>query len=340
MEVDIFSSSKVLAFFIELLSGLWQDNTGKIFLITFTAYAASYMMYSGYIAWFSGGYGGLSLSQMGFTVVDFLGLIPNAFLLIFELIWEIVKYFTIRILLYVIIPTGLGFLITELSKSMLLVTGPVNFFFAPLGLLLWVIGIITGLWFIERGIKSNLTSWKVWLSIIAAIAGMMLISFAVQFGQKPLNNTPTTNISDILLGLISFAFEISAISFLFSIFVSPFIIGLKMGEYAVKNKLLSQVIKITVNKPLEINGKLKIHTPKIPGFKRENPSPELKPELFSYTWNESNPVYLLASFAKTTALYFPSSDNYIPGTLTVIANDCICSIEVESRPILKKDKGR
>lgn len=338
MEVDIFSSSKVLALFIELLSGLWQDNTGKIFLITFTAYAASYMIYSGYIAWFSGGYGGLPLSQMGFTVIDFLGLIPNAFLLIFELLFRGFKFFLFFFAIYFLLPIIVSYFAALAIQ--IIFKQPLPDVVLLLGMVLWIAGIFLCNW------ESNFISrHKKWLYVVFYILlniGATLIMLHAQLGST-LN--PTTNSSnpaiDIILLLL---YELPAILLIVIAFVSPFLFGLLMGEQSLKIKLLSRVTRIIFNEPIQIKGKMKLSSLEIKRnlisakskLHQDSSSISIKPELFTYSWDDENPVYLLASFSKNTALYFPSDDNYKPGSLTVITNDCVRLIEVEGSAILKK----
>ena len=65
---NTFVFSAVASFF----QAFWSDPVGKVFLTTALSYSISYMLYSSYISWFAGGYGGILLGQMGFTAADFL----------------------------------------------------------------------------------------------------------------------------------------------------------------------------------------------------------------------------------------------------------------------------
>jgi hypothetical protein len=326
-ETIIFSSVRVF------FQSLWADTAGRIFVTTFLAYSASYMLYSGYISWFAGGYGGLLLSQVGFTAIDFLALIPTSVLLLFESIrasiWPALKFIAI----YLISPLVLLLLLTSTSESWQTHFIPQNSTVTLIGFILVFAGLVLRL-SLTKKIK-----FKFQIAISLVLIGIILISFFIPLDLNTSTSHPTitttTAIEKFDLGL-----EMVAFTLLFTIAMSPSLVGLNMAQFAVKEKLLSRLTRIVLKHSIQVPGMqlIKSEINKAPStgfegfFALFNHQKKVEPSYFEYEGDANLPVYLIASFSRVTALYIsPEILQSERGKMIMLANGLIYSMEVEGR---------
>lgn len=327
MEIfDTYVYMKVARFF----QGFWMDNAGRIFLTTFLAYSASYMIYSGYISWFAGGYGGLLLSQVGFTAIDFLALVPTSLLLLFESMKAFFKSLIRYTLIYIAFPFLLLSLLLIISTNWKTHSFKYGDTLALLGFSLWFIGAYLGLNLFEKYKR---------LSIPFAYLGTIIFSiYTPLFVEQTNTISSKPNLAlDIVILII---LEFMALLYLIIIAMLPFLAGQSMAKFATTEKLLSKLTKIVLKKSVQIPGmqlvqETVVETPVtglssfIALFK-----PQSKVETYTFTYEEvpNLPVYLIASFNRITAIYVsPEILNSERGKMIMVSNDLIYSMEVEGR---------
>jgi len=302
------------------LQGFWSEINGRIFLTTLIAYAASYMVYSGYISWFAGGYGGLLLTQVGFSIIDLLGLIPMVFVLLIESLWSLLKAAAKYILLYFVIPFALLAILSTAIQSLGIRVFPGNVTVEITGLLTWVGGVCTG--FPAPQLKEH--KWLSRLPLIACYAGMTLAALATPFASS-------ASIHPLLPQWISdLMFNISAAALLIMSCTFPFLAGMNIGKLAVRRKLLSCVQKMVLSQPIEMTGALPVKGPK-----KKKAQGDANDKSLTYTWEKDRPAYLVASLSRTTVLYLPPETTLEEsGQMVLLANDLIYAMEVgKKKPV-------
>jgi hypothetical protein len=308
-----------------LFKSLWSTPVGQIFVITVTAYSICYMIYSGYLSWFYGGYGSSLLSQVGFTAIDFLGLVPATLILIIKLFWSLVKFIVKYLFFYILLPLTLFGIIIGFMVLFDFYIFPHNSLLTLVGFALWLVG----LW---MGISSHRESKYFYrISIAICFIGVLLMAISTPF---PSNNPFVTNTSpdliDQFFGLISkLCLEMASAMLLVLAVVYLFVIGSNLASLSVQDKMLSKVKKIVLNKDLQLIEEKQKQARKSSKAK----SPEL--ETYSYQTPDEKPIYLVGTFNKTTAFYFPSeTTGNERGKLVVISNDLICLMEITGSKII------
>jgi hypothetical protein len=296
------------------LQTFWNDGTGRIFLVTFLAYSISYMVYSGYISWFAGGYGGLLLSQAGFTAIDFLALIPTVFVLIFESIGPFIKSIGKFIFWNILIPLFLFILIIviRLYFQNLLPNTIMGFVGVPFLLLATILRVINSEK--ENKLFSKLSTLGLWASTI-------FLALSVSIGSST-NRTLTPGVQSspnlflIAYSIDSIFWEIVAPILLIFILILPLWLGIYLASFVTKEKLLSRIMRIDLKQPIAIaTAKLSVNK-----------------DIHSYIFSEDFPVYLISTFTKTTAIYLPQETTRTERSrMLLVSNDLIHSLELEGR---------
>lgn len=297
---------------------VWAEPTGRIFLVTVFAYFFSYLIYSGYIGWFTGGSGSISVSQVGFTIVDFLGLIPTVYSLLFKLAKDLAIFLARLVFAYVIAPLMVyailfmvldGFKITAMPYAALL------YLAAPI---LWMIGFVGG--FSSYLSKGEFSNWSVFTCFLAAILLSLTSPSAASLAHttSPGNQSAVGQnfITEILLLFTSFIF----VPILF------YYLGTSLARVSITDNFLSRIQKLVLNIPYQIQGLALIEEPKKSGWSRPP-----KPEIFTYTPASDHPIYLVGTFSKNTAIYVSQNiTGHDRGKLIILANDTIRAMEMES----------
>jgi len=302
------------------LQSVWTEPTGKIFLITVIAYSFSYILYSGYLGWFAGGVGSIPLSQVGFSAIDFFGLIPTVYLLIFQLALKLLKIAARLILLYGILPIfvfiagrliGVSIEISIFSKGYSFTA-----FISFIGTLLWMGGF-----FWEISSYTNIHNSPKW-RLVMSFVGAFLMGISSAYIKTTVTSASTVNSSGVETNII---LEIGAVTVLMFVFSLPYFMGVSLARMSVKDKVLSRVQKIVFCSPLDILG-----------LKRESPKKTAKSKtpdsgVFAYHADENHPVYLVSMFNKNTAIFLPSeTTGQKRGKLVIISNDQIRLLEIKS----------
>jgi hypothetical protein len=331
-------NSHVFGWVMGFFQGLWGSDVGKIFISTFIAYSASYMVYSGYVSWFSGGYGGLLLSQIGFTAIDFLGLIPTAFVLMVNWVKSTFVFLVKALLLYVFLPLGFLFIfgwVLQFFRIQIFVHSGTVFL---IGLLVWISGLNIVLSSIG---KQELINWS---ALAICFFGVFLIAFSLPLTPADIAASPVSQTWPSPIIFIAAVFsEVISLIYLSFFLTVPYLIGISLAKTALSEKMLSRLVKIVLKQPLQMLEANSPETrktelsPKSTWLFLKRPPVEIKPTIFEYEWNESQPAFLVASFSRTTAIYLPSETTSAEqGKLLLLNNDLICSMEIEGYKIDKK----
>lgn len=312
----------VFRIFGGLIGALWSTPVGQIFLLTASTYFICYMIYSGYLSWFYGGVGAPLLSQVGFTAIDFLGLIPMTILLIGKLLISIAEYFIKQIFIYIFLPFVLFSIIFGLMNFFDVYIFPDNAILASLGIFSWMIGY--GIGFSPKRYER-----KYYIaSLVLCFLGATMLALSMPWNiSSASSSNDVDQFSSVMKGL---SLEIVSAAIIIFFVLCTYLLGLFMASSMVEEKQLSNVEKITLKEDLELLGP--------PEFKQtglffwETPP---KPKVYTYKVKREEPVYLIGTFSKTTAFYFPSeTTNAKKGKLVVISNDVIYSMEITGSSIL------
>jgi hypothetical protein len=311
MFIDLFNTYVFLAV-AGFFKSLWSDPAGQIFIITFIAYSTSYMLYSGYMSWFAGGYGSLMLSQYGFTAIDFLSLIPVTFVFIAQTAVKLFKFLLRYFLIYIFGP-GLFFIVFAAIQGHYDIHAfQNNYTLARLGGLIWMAGAWLGITHFRH------KSWVYRASIVACYAGATLVLLSIPLTSSTEN---AEQIQPLGINVINEFFMLMA--FLIAA-VSPFLIGQEIALTSVREKLLSRITRLALTQALPIPG-----TEPLPEEEKTLRKAFAKPDLYSYSFDEQKPVYLVSSFSQTTILYAPvETTGEQRGRLILIASSLLCSLEI------------
>jgi hypothetical protein len=305
---------------LSFLQSVWAEPTGKIFLVTVIAYSFSYIIFSGYLAWFTGGIGSIPLSQAGYSVIDFFGLIPTVYLLIFQLAWKLLKFVFRMIVIYALVPLiflGIGGLITTNFEIPLFAN---SFFISSLitsiGTILWVAGFFWG--FSTYMNKGDIPRWSWIISIFGAFIAGLISPYVA-------NQVSTTGATTTTVAESNIFLEVGAIFVLLFVFVLPYFMGLYLAQLSVNERVLSKIKRIIFTSPLEISGTVREATKKTPKAKA------FDSQIFAYKAKTDQPVYLISMFSRNTALFLPQeTTGEARGKLVMISNNEIRLMEIVS----------
>lgn len=321
--MDNFFHTVIFTSVAGFFQSLWAEINGRIFLTTFIAYGISYMVYSGYVSWFAGGYGGILLTQMGFSVIDLLGLLPMAFLLFADSLWPLVKTLGKFILLYMVLPFALLWATINLISILNVQVFPGdNAIPARIGILFWAFGSMVHVLMKQKKKEYHWVTWiLLGLCYLGAILAGLTIPFVLVAPPGTTIVTPSQTIDDPILKII---FEsVTAVLIFVVLPMIPLAIGRSLGAYAAKENLLSRIQKLVLKQPMELPGAVLKKVKKKKAFIEGG-------NMVSYHWEKDQPMYLVASLSRTTALYAPSETTGTQkGRLLLVANDIICSMEID-----------
>ncbi len=313
--MEIFLQSHVFTAVANFILTFWNDPTGRIFLVTFLAYAASYMVYSGYISWFTGGYGSFSLSQAGFTAIDFLALVPMVFILLFESVVPFLKSIGKIVFWNIFLPFSIFIIIVFFRGSFrVFPEGNTAFLGISYVSLLGAFICVALIPFTNKSNRlfSKLSTGAIWVSLI-----VMAFSIPIAPARSGVSSTAqSVDIPNVVSPIAMFAVEIVACIALLVIIMLPLALGLFLASFAVREGFLSKVVKIDLNRPVTIaTAKLSVNK-----------------DVHTYTFSDDFPVYLISTFARNTALYLPQKNAHMErSNMLLVSNDLICSIELEGR---------
>lgn len=305
---------------ISFLQSVWAEPTGKIFLVTVIAYSFSYIIYSGYLAWFTGGVGSIPLSQAGFSAIDFFGLIPTVYLLIIQLAWKFLKVAFRIFLIYVLAPLAffiIAWLITTNYEIPIFTRSySLSSLISLIGTLMWMTGFLLG--FSSYLNKGETPKWSWIISILGAFLAGFTSPYISNQVSTPRSTTTTVAETNIFL-------EVGAFFVLSFIIVLPYYMGLYLAQLSVNERVLSKIQRIVFSSPFEISGMVKESSKKSPKAKTADA------KIFTYQTTTNRPVYLISVFSKNTALFLPQeTTGEKRGRLVLISNDEIRLMEIRS----------
>lgn len=296
------------------------------------------MLYSGYIAKFAGGYGGLLLSHFGFTVLDFLALIPTVLILLFESAVTLIGFLIKQISLYIVLPFAALFFAVNLFNNFNIPT--LSSKFQLVGAILWLIPTLIS----TTNHQFKFHSKNKTVFVIISIIGMVLLGMSTPY-QTWSNNTNSftffSNDTSLFGRLLT---EMLSAIITIYIVASPSLIGLSLATTAINNKTLSKVENITTKQPLDFPGtvrklidgsSIKSSQQKKHWLLNKEIPLQFGLEAFSYSWNDDEAPFLIASFSRTTAFYFISKSPLKQNKMLLVSNDLIYSIELQSKAQLE-----
>lgn len=180
--------------------------------------------------------------------------------------------------------------------------------------LLWMAGVILGFSsYLKNGVFSTLS----FIMCIIAAFFLALLSPAT-ISTLPASNQPASG-----SGVFN---EITTIIILLSIPFFPYYIGASLASVSISEKFLSRIQKIVLTIPFEITGMVSLKAKA-----SKNNTKASKVEIFTYVAREGSPIYLVATFSKSTAIYLTKElTGEERGKLVVLANEVIRALEIRS----------
>ncbi len=314
---------------INLLSSLWENPTGQIFVLTAAAYFISYLIYAGYLSWFIPGAGSITISLADFNLIDVLTLLPVVVVTFFEIILENMKEFWIRTGIAMVVAILVS-LLAVFSKSWLEynIQGGTPVFL--LGTWAWLLGMALGFFIFEP--EKRKIRW-----------GLGVIVFAlVFFGTIFLMSVPITDLDTLATEANAFNEELSLVVwdilailliFFFPLFL--FFVGQKSAEYSAQSGLLSRVSRVVLKQPvsgLGISVKQELNTSTIPvrrkGTRLNRPSRPPEKEYEVYVCTPQGSLCFLSALKNNTAFHvLPDESGNEKGKTILVSNDLIYQIE-------------
>ena len=262
----------------------------------------------------------MPLSQVGFSAIDFFGLIPSVYLLLFHLASKLLRVAFRLFLMYLVIPLVfyiIAWLIAEnygvviFEKSL-----PLLSFVSFAGTISWMAGFLWG--FSSYINKGEIPRW----SWIISSLGALLLGLSIKYINT---YAPATSSANSGATETNIFLEIGAFFVLSFVFILPYYMGLYLAQLSVNERVLSKVQRIVFKTPLEISGMIQA-TNKKSAKTKDNKTP-----IFAYEMVKDRPVYLISMFSKNTALFAPQETiGGERGKLIIISNDEIRSMEINS----------
>lgn len=229
-----------------LLTDIWSEASGRIFLLSIIYYLFSSFVSAGYFSFFSGGYSSILSGDLG--LIDLLFLFPTVVVSLFKIFVENLGSFLLAILLRIILPFLIGIGLAAINESL--------FNFVPENLLLWAITIATIIWAIGLG----LTTWSSkkcvknliirFLSFIFQALGTYVVftlAMLVESLNRDVNQFSSPNDIPALIYMVDLTFMIFLIIVLLT---GPIAIGKTIAKIMVRDGLLSQIERLELTVPV------------------------------------------------------------------------------------------
>ena len=317
---------------LKTITELWQDTTGRIFILTIVPYFWGYAIYSGYFARFTGGWGSLLLNLREFSLIDLFTFFPTAILTIFNIIARTWKPILFGALMRLVIPIIVSSLIAIKVRAEF--SFQINFidsvFLVQASLIIWLIGLNIPFFSHSKSEWEQRLIIASWLFL--QILGLSLFFTLILSVQNiPENNLPTnpadaktyTKLFDVLFILLSIIDGI----FILILF------GKEIADTAIKERALSKVIKLNLNYPIDVLAKFSDPLEYLSKQTIEKRTHWLfKPELSLsinpniYTYSPKIPVYLVATFHLFIA-FFIYDETQDEGEMLLISNNAVLALE-------------
>lgn len=336
--------SPLFVWLIERITDLWNSSAGSIFLLTIIGYFIACVSYSGYLAWFMGGTGSVSLIFTDFNPVDILTLLPVGITTLLEVFWnliresakEVLKIFT----LWLVVPFILVVLLRSFVLPLLSVARFESQFVATCSQYLWLAGVTIGLFI--SGIENRRKRW-LWMvvSLFLQIGG--LITLILSMPHDSAASTTASEMGWFMKRLFDFLMMMNLVLVIFFLFF----LGYRLAERSAHKGLLSCVSKIYLKQPLSGLGDIEM-LPEYTSrdrfefkklwFARKSIPIEFPPDTYVCTPLPES-MYLIAAFRKNIAFYLMNpAEPKIQGEMVLIANDLIYGIRFKKYE-RKEDDG-
>ena len=167
--------------------------------------------------------------------------------------------------------------------------------------------------------SSGKKKWQL-TSIIMCCIGAALFGLTVSpLGYSSTNSQISILNYPLVSGILNLINQILALLLLAELFFAPYLIGIAMGDLSIKQKLLSEISQLILKESVPIKGTIKSTQS---ARKDKN-----NVQIYEYTWTENKPIYLIATFSQTTAIFIPpTTRNNERGEMLLLRNELINSM--------------
>jgi len=313
-------------FLLQLITDVWSQVPGQIFLLSAMYYLFSAFLVAGYLAYFAGGFGNIGFGD--YSIIDFLFFLPTLAITGLKIVFDNFKRVAINVSLYFIVPNYLGvWLPTQLYKIPNFSRYLPVFFFAPLFLYSVIIA-----WLIGFNILLSFSNKKLWVAVLLQFVSSLLFSTAA-VGMVTLGITPPhLNLDPTLLTILAFGSDL----FLLTVGVGTglliiLLLGMQIARESINSEYLSQIIKVQTVQPIPSLEKWRAMEKSEKNtlwniFQSKQTIPT------NYQYVPEGAALLVASLKRVTAIYIDKSVELSNGRgkLLLISNTTIVSMELKS----------
>jgi hypothetical protein len=301
-----------------ILSSLWGDVVGQVFLITIYSTIFGYLTLFGYISWFTGGKGGLAFRSTEFSLHDILGIFPT----IISSILEIGFKYSKTIVRFVLMPFVEAFLLF----IYLLVKYGIPFIPSGSQMLLLLASVyLLGFGFLFSSVdkKQKKASFlSLFLKLLLTIAGFFIFLVSI--------------ISPISINSSNYLVIIETFNLILIILMPVlfYYFGSKAGEIAFSSKLLTSVSQIIASYPVfgfetegvidNLEGKGKRNIVFLPKKSVMTKVINQPSETYYFEF-ENGTLFLIATLSKYSLFFRPESEK--DGSAILISNEYLSSIK-------------
>jgi len=317
-------------FLFDLIINVWEQPSGRIFLLSAAYYLFSTFAVGGYMAYFSGGFGNIGFGD--YSLIEFLFFLPTltvtALSIFYDNFWRVAGNF----LLYLIAPNFAGLLIaywlSRIPDLLNLLSALPLFLITTLFSLISLISWLVGVTMLLSG-----TRYNQWIPFLLQFLGALLLGItAVMMVTKGIP-PPSIHIDPVLLGAILFLGDLLIlITGIGGLLLVIILVGITIAREAIKYEYLSKVISMELTQVVSGLEKWRIQIPNTAhnSFWSLFKSKEVAP--VNYQYNLNGEVLLIASLKRVTALYVhESGGTFIEnGRLILVSNNNILSLELKS----------
>jgi len=328
----------------KLVSDLWSEPAGRIFLLTVSSYFIGYSIYGGYLSGFAGGFGNLPFRLSESSISDLLTLFPAAIVTVLHTIvngWRAASRYLLLRWIGPILASLMVVMIYGCLFGPLIIRATLVPWVFQLSFISWVVGVLLPSFISLKSTWSRRSFVAIWLLFqIAGIALLSISSASVSF-------IPATSTSVLRLdpGVAVVLDLVMTLMILVILLLAPVAFGVEMAKVAMKEELLSKVSRLVLKQPVVGLGSITpghLRPPEVVGNWLQRwfakPSSSASSESTVYICDLDRPVYFIAGLQSLVAFFVPdaaeSSD--VSGRIVLFARDVIYSMELQNR---KRDKS-
>lgn len=313
-------------FLLHLITDVWSQAPGQIFLLSAMYYLFSAFIVSGYLAYFTGGFGNIGFRD--YSIIDFLFFLPTLAVAGLKIVYDNIKRVIISVFLYFIVPNYLGvWLSSLLYRIQDFASHLPAFFFTPLFLYSVIVA-----WLIGFNILLSFSYKKLWTAVLLQFMSSLLFSTAA-VGMVALRITPPPlSIDSTLLTILVFGGDLFLLTVgVGAVLLIILLLGMQIAKESISSEYLSQIIKVQAVQPIPSLEKWRVV---------EKPEKNTLWNIFkskqtistTYQYALEGAALLVASLKSVTAIYIDKSEE-LPngrGKLLLIPNANILSLELRS----------